>query len=53
MKDITIDEEVLKYVTKEMYLEVYNNLKDKEHRILYEANQLRISLIRLGKEFLL
>lgn len=49
MKNITIDQEVLKYISREEYLEVYHSLKNREYKILYEANQLRISLTKIGK----
>lgn len=49
MKNLTIDKEVLKYVSREDYLEVYNSLKDKEYKILYQADKIRISLAKRGK----
>lgn len=49
MEDITIDKEILKYISREKYLEVYYGLGDREHRVIYEANQLRISLTKVGK----
>lgn len=49
MKDITIDEEILDYVSKEVYQKTYYQLKNGENKILYEDKKIRISLIKTKK----